>query len=343
MIDFDVALAAPLTLRARVRAQSGWLGLLGHSGVGKSTLLRALAGLDPAAAGLRLDGRAVTAAALARRVSLVSQTPALIDHWTVARHLRRVARHHQTGDLTGELIRDLDIDGLRPLCPPQLSGGQRRRVSLALALLSRPRLLLLDEPFSALDDDSRHRLYPKLQALTRRLGCDVVLVAHQIEDVARLCDQVAILEPGGVAYCGALLPGLRRYQGQASPCSVLLGEALSGQADAGLLPVAFGARTLWVRTPRLPPAGTPVRLLLHADDVALSVAELAGVSLMNQLPARITGVTVQDSGVLVESLCERQSIQARVTVRSQARLGLQEGGRVVLLFKASAVSLLTEF
>ncbi|HAJ43234.1 MAG TPA: Fe3+/spermidine/putrescine ABC transporter ATP-binding protein, partial [Alcanivorax sp.] len=82
---------------------------------------------------------------------------------------------------------------------------------------------------------------------------------------------------------------------------------------------------------------------LHADDVALSVAELAGVSLMNQLPARITGVTVQDSGVLVESLCERQSIQARVTVRSQARLGLHEGGRVVLLFKASAVSLLTEF
>ena len=183
----------------------------------------------------------------------------------------------------------------------------------------------------------------QLQALTRRLGCDVVLVAHQIEDIARLCDQVAILEPGGVSYCGALLPGLRRYQGQASPCSVLLGEALSGQAEAGLLPVAFGARTLWVRTPRLPPAGTPVRLLLHADDVALSVAELAGVSLMNQLPARITGVTVQDSGVLVESLCERQSIQARVTVRSQARLGLHEGGRVVLLFKASAVSLLTEF
>ncbi|MTI50412.1 MAG: ATP-binding cassette domain-containing protein [Alcanivorax sp.] len=343
MIDFDVELAAPLALRARVRAQSGWLGLLGHSGVGKSTLLRALAGLNPAAHRLRVEDRAVTPAALARRVSLVSQTPALIDHWTVARHLRRVARHHQTGDLTGELIRDLDIDGLRPLCPRQLSGGQRRRVSLALALLRRPRLLLLDEPFSALDDDSRHRLYPKLQALTRRLGCDVVLVAHQIEDIARLCDQVAILEPGGVSYCGALLPGLRRYQGQASPCSVLLGEALSGQAEAGLLPVAFGARTLWVRTPRLPPAGTPVRLLLHADDVALGAAELDGVSLMNQLPARITALTAQDSGVLVECLCERQSIQARITARSQARLGLRAGSRVVLLFKASAVSLLADF
>ena len=343
MIDFDVELAAPLAMHARVRAQSGWLGLLGHSGVGKSTLLRALAGLDPAAGVLRLDGQTVTSSALARRVSLVSQAPALIDRWTVARHLRRVARHHQSAGLAGDLIRDLDIDGLRALYPRQLSGGQRRRVALALALLRQPRLLLLDEPFSALDDDSRYRLYPGLQALTRRLGCDVILVAHQIEDIARLCDQVAILEPGGVTYCGALQPGLRRYQGQASPCSVLLGEALPAHAEAGLLPVALGERTLWVRTPRLPPAGTPVRLLVHADDVALGAAELDGISLMNQLPARITALTAQDSGVLVECLCERQSIQARITARSQARLGLRAGSRVVLLFKASAVSLLAEF
>ena len=339
MIDFDVQLTSPLCLRARVRAWSGWLGLLGRSGVGKSTLLRALAGLNPDAGGLRLNGRTVTPALLARRVSLVSQTPALIDHWTVARHLRRVACQHRTTGLAGDLVHYLGINELHALHPPRLSGGQRRRV--ALALLRRPRLLLLDEPFSALDGDSRRLLYPGLQALTRRLDCDVVLVAHQIDDIARLCDQVAILEPGGVSYCGALLPGLRQYQGEASPCSVLQGTALSSEAGDGLLPVAFGERTLWVRTPRLPTAGRPVRLLVHADDVALSADKLDGVSLMNQLPARITALTVQASGVLVECLCQKQSIQARITARSQARLGLREGSRVVLLFKASAVSLLT--
>ena len=113
------------------------VGLLGHSGVGKSTLLRALAGLNPAAHRLRVEDRAVTPAALARRVSLVSQTPALIDHWTVARHLRRVARHHQTGDLTGELI-GISTSTVCASLSPQLSGGQRRRVSLALALLRQP-------------------------------------------------------------------------------------------------------------------------------------------------------------------------------------------------------------
>jgi len=340
MIDFDITLPAPLALRARVRARSGWLGLLGRSGVGKSTLLRALAGLSPAPTRLTVADQVITPALLGRRVSLVGQTPALVEHWTVARHLRRVARRQRADQLARELIQGLDIDALQRLYPHQLSGGQRRRVALALALLRRPRLLLLDEPFSALDDDSRYRLFPKLQALTRRLGCDVILVAHQIEDIARLCDQVAILEPDGIAYCGGLLAGLRRYQGQASPCSVLLGEARSEQAQAGLLPVAFGERTLWVRTRRVPSAAAPVRLLLHADDVALSVSGLEGVSLMNQLPARITALTVQADGVLVECLCEGQSIQARVTVCSRQRLALREGMTVTLLFKASALSLL---
>lgn len=341
MLHCDLELERPLALRAQIREAAPWLGLLGASGAGKTSLLRALAGLAPSRGSVRLDGRALTPAECRRQVALVSQEPPLVPHWNLERHCHQV-RRRLGGDirLALELQESLELEPLMCHRPDQLSGGERRRVALALALMRRPRMLLLDEAFAALDDASRLRLYPRLQSLVTRLGIQVVLVAHQIQDVARLCQEVAILEKGRIRVQDALATGIRRYQGHAAPCSILEASTLSASAREGLVAARLGEQRIWMRGLSAPLAGRPVRLLIPADEVAISLDRRDGISMLNQLAVRIQALRETDGGILVDCDCAGQSLQARISRTSQRRLALRRGLTVYLLFKASAVELL---
>jgi molybdate transport system ATP-binding protein len=340
MLDFDLSMNHPLPLRATAHTAAQWLGVLGQSGAGKTSLLRSIAGIAPGDCRLILDGDAVAVRTRHQIVSLVCQQPPLVPHWTVKQHLKRVMARHGESTLSGDIIDALEVRALRHLRPHALSGGQRRRVALTLALLRHPRLLLLDEPFAALDAAGRRRLFPRMRDITRRMGCSVMLVAHQIDDVARLCDEVAILEGGRITYCGALLEGIRRYQGLSSPCSILHGTSVTHNEQGDLLAVSLGEQTLWLRSRRPPLAGSRVRAMVHADEIAISIERPGQVSLMNQLGARVTALILQSGGVIVDCQCEGQSIQARITRSSLQRLDIKEGDELFLLFKASAVELL---
>src|SRR5580693_994469 len=184
--------------------------LLGPSGSGKSTLLRAIAGLTGVDHGrISLHGRDVThVAARKRGVGLVFQNYALFRHMTVAeniefalrvRHMRARARRQRRQ----ELLRLVALEGLDQRLPAQLSGGQQQRVAVARALAHKPEVLLLDEPFGALDAKIREELRRTIRQVQRELGITTVLVTHDQEEAFAMADRIGIMNLGRLLEMGA--------------------------------------------------------------------------------------------------------------------------------------------
>ena len=189
------------------------LALLGPSGSGKTTLLRLIAGLDfPEAGQIAYDGEDVTYAAAAQRgVGFVFQQYALFRHMTVAQNISfgldvRKRRNRPTGPQrkarVDELLRLVELEGLGGRRPAQLSGGQRQRVALARALAVEPRVLLLDEPFGALDATVRKSLRRELRRIHAATGVTTLFVTHDQEEALELADRVAVLNRGRIEQVG---------------------------------------------------------------------------------------------------------------------------------------------
>ncbi len=179
------------------------LAVLGPSGSGKSTLLRCLAGLYGSQPGrVRYGDRSVENVAVEhRRVGYVAQGFSLYPHMTVWQHL--LFARGATPETAAYWLAHLRLDGLQDRYPAQLSGGQRQRVGLAQALCRSPELLLLDEPFSALDSPVRRELRRELRRLQRETGLTTVLVTHDPEEAAFLADEVIVLSDGVSLQSGA--------------------------------------------------------------------------------------------------------------------------------------------
>ncbi|WP_313254091.1 sulfate/molybdate ABC transporter ATP-binding protein [Stenotrophomonas sp.] len=238
------------------------LALLGPSGSGKTTLLRAIAGLEqPERGQLLFDGEDATNLSVqARRAGFVFQHYALFKHLDVRGNIafglevRRGAERWPKARINArveELLSLVQLEGLGGRYPAQLSGGQRQRVALARALAIEPRVLLLDEPFGALDAQVRRDLRRWLREIHDRTGLTTVFVTHDQEEALELADRVAILNRGRIEQVGT--PG-EVYDRPASPFVYgFVGEAnrLPARLQGPALEVA-GAR--WPRTAALPDA-----------------------------------------------------------------------------------------
>src|SRR6202008_1508607 len=183
--------------------------LLGPSGSGKSTLLRAVAGLSGVDHGrISLHGRDVThVAARKRGVGLVFQNYALFDHMTVADNIEfalrvRRVRARVRRQRRQELWRLVALEGMDDRLPAQLSGGQQQRVAVARALAHQPEVLLLDEPFGALDAKIREELRRTIRQVQRELGITTVLVTHDQEEVFALADRIGVMNLGRLLEVG---------------------------------------------------------------------------------------------------------------------------------------------
>jgi molybdate transport system ATP-binding protein len=198
---------APIPLEVELTCAAGeLLGVVGPSGSGKTTLLRSIAGLYPAHGTVRCSGETwldsssgLSVPVQKRRVGMLFQDYALFPHLTarenVAVALPPVSAADCERRISG-LFALLHIDGLEGRYPHQLSGGQQQRVALARALARDPRVLLLDEPFSAVDQQTRRKLMRELAKLHRQLSMPVLLVTHDLDEARMLADRIAVLHHG---------------------------------------------------------------------------------------------------------------------------------------------------
>jgi len=247
------------------------VALLGPSGSGKTTLLRLIAGLDqPDAGDIRFDGKsAAQRTAGERDVGFVFQHYALFRHMSVFENvafgLRVRPRKLRPTDAeiqrrVSELLRLVQIDWLAERLPAQLSGGQRQRVALARALAIEPKVLLLDEPFGALDAKVRKELRRWLRRLHEQLGMTSVFVTHDQEEALELADRVVVMDKGRIEqvdtpealYEKPATPFVNRFLGDINELDgqISNGRVLFGPVDTSLLPalrVVDGAAKLYVR------------------------------------------------------------------------------------------------
>ena len=326
--------------------------LFGPSGCGKTTTLRCLAGLDrPTSGRIQFDettwyyaSRRKMLSPKARGVGFLFQDYALFPHLNVFQNIAFGLRPNTRAEIQSrveEMLRLLRIEGLGDRLPSQLSGGQQQRVALARTLAVRPRLLLLDEPLSALDEQTRDEIRPELRRLLANLNIPVVLVTHDRVEAMALGDDIVVLERGQILQQGPIAEVFGKPANLATAAIVGVETVLDGRIlsiDDGLAHVAVGTLHLIAVAPRQQAAR--VSICIRGEDVMLqSATGRESSSPRNRLEAVVRGWTAEGPLVRVQLECGVQ-LTALVTRPAWEELGLREGDRVLALIKAPAIHLI---
>ncbi len=341
------------TLNVAFEAPGGITALFGRSGTGKTTVINAVAGvLRPAQGRITLSGEVLFDASQGvalplhkRRLGYVFQDGRLFPHMTVRRNLMYGARFAPV-DATGPGLDDvcdlLGIGGMLARYPGTLSGGEKQRVAIGRALLSHPRMLLMDEPLAALDSARKDEILPYLERLRDHTDMPILYVSHSVSEVARLATSVVVLEDGQVARSGSAEqvlsdPDMVRQIGLRE-AGAIVPAALIKHHDDGLSELSIsGGQLLLPRVQLEPGAVTRVRIL--AKDVMIALARPRDVSALNILPCEILTLRGGDGpGMIVQMACGSDRLLARITRRSADALALAPGVNVHAVIKSVSIA-----
>jgi len=331
----------------------GIVALFGRSGCGKTTMVEILAGLlEPDAGHVRLDDVVLldmaakrSLPAERRRVGYVFQDARLFPHMDVRGNLRYGQRRAPAPPHAIGFDEVIALLGLAPLLarrPYSLSGGERQRVALGRALLSQPRLLLLDEPLASLDAPRRAEVLPYLEALRDRLSIPMVYVSHQFDEVMRLANHVVVMESGRVVAAGgihdvSLRPELNAIVGAEAVGAVLEGVISAVDASGGLAHLELGRGTLLVSIAAAR-VGARARVQLLARDLILATQPAQGLSVRNSIAGVVQDIRddVHEAQLVTVDI-GGASVVARVTRDAVEALALTAGMPVWVLVKAVSV------
>ncbi len=336
------------------------LAVFGPSGSGKTTILRSIAGLYcPEHAFIRSGVEIWTETSTRtfapphrRAVGVVFQEYALFPHLTAKGNVMTALGHRPARERATRADQLLDLVHLsthHDRRPQQLSGGERQRVAVARALAREPAVLLLDEPFAAVDRAVRRRLQDEIDELRRTLEMPLVLVTHDFDDVVRLATHLLILDRGSAIARGALadltsrpdLPWLRDAVGLGS---VFAARVVRRNPERGLLELAFDGGTL-LASDRVLNAGTIVRVRIAARDVILATSEPQGLSLHNVLTGSVSALNTDPAfeHIIVQINLGGVHLLAEVTRDAIARLDIVGGKQLFALIKSVSIEVIPEF
>ena len=360
----------PTTLKARLQLDypgfdldvdlrlpgRGVTALFGPSGSGKTTCLRCFAGLEKFAKGyIEINGEVwqdssaqIFVPTHKRAIGYVFQEASLFAHLTVRGNLdygwQRISKSGRQvqRDVACEL---LGIGHLLDRRPANLSGGERQRVGIARALLTSPRLLLMDEPLAALDSLRKREILPYLERLHDELEIPIVYVSHAHDEVARLADHLVVLDQGKLRASGPLAETFARLDLPTALSDdagvVVEGRVCGFDANYQLLSLKLPNSQLMVRVAHAAlPMGSRLRFKVQARDVSLSLRGDEPSSILNRLPVTVTDRVIADNAahVLVRLDAAGTALLARITRYSSDLLELAPGK--VLWAQIKSVALL---
>ena len=352
-----------LSLQIKTQIPNAVTALFGPSGCGKTTLLRAIAGLTPSRGLLTFNddtwqNDTVNVPSHRRRIGFVFQDDRLFPHLNVEQNLRYGLERAQANGVDIKLTlpdvaEHFDLHPLLTRRPSTLSGGESRLVNIARAVLGQPKLLLLDEPLSGLDNTRKADVLPYLAEITRELQIPTLFVSHIKDEIAQFCDHMIVMQQGELVDQGPTAEVLPRLWREPLGTDRSLNEAGSlinatvTDFDPGysMIHLQVANQPLQVIGPSMPET-SQIRLFLAAKDVAIALRAPTDLSIRNTLAVTVGRMTsMQDEApgfVAVELIIEHssapQALSAHVTAAACDALSLEVGARVFALIKSARIS-----
>ena len=323
--------------------------VFGPSGSGKTTLLRAIAGLEKSDKGFLKIGDSVWQngedflATHKRQIGYVFQDAALFDHLDVKGNLNFVIKRAigLKEDFIESIHNLLEIKTLLNRKTTQLSGGEKQRVAIARALLTNPKILLLDEPLSALDLKRKNEILPYLDSIHNDLEIPILYVTHSQDEMSRLADHLLLIEDGNIVGSGPVNDMLTRFDMPLShggdAVSIIEAEVLKRDSEFNLMHLDFLGGQFIVPDNSFP-VQTKVRIRVVARDVSLTKSKQVDTSILNIFTAMVQEIVNEgEAQVMVRLQIKETILLACITRKSSYKLRLEKGSEVFVQVKSVAI------